>query len=102
MCFFRAVTMQVSIAKETVLGERRVAVVPELVHKLTAAGLQVSIQSGAGREAGFSDQHYRDAGADVRTDVLGRPGILLTVRPPADDAVQQLQPDSIVIGLLEP
>ena len=50
--------MIVSIPKETVPGERRVALVPDLVPRLTKAGLDVVVQPGAGESAGFLDAAY--------------------------------------------
>ena len=53
------------VPKEIRAGERRVAASPESVKKLIKAGLEVAIESGAGREAGFSDEAYTSAGATV-------------------------------------
>jgi len=50
--------MIVGVPTEKFPGERRVALVPELVPKLTKAGLEVLVQSGAGAAAGFSDRSY--------------------------------------------
>ncbi len=55
--------MIVSVPKESVPGERRVALVPELVPKLTKAGLEVIVEWRAGVEAGFSDSSYTEKGA---------------------------------------
>ena len=58
----------VVIPAETRPGERRVALVPESVGRLTALGVDVTVEAGAGVEASFSDDDYRAAGATVRTD----------------------------------
>ena len=94
--------MNVSVPKETIPGERRVALVPELIPKLTGAGLEVSVQAGAGVDAGFSDAQYVDKGANVKAAVLSEGDIVLKVRPPTEDECSQLRENSIVIGLLEP
>ncbi len=94
--------MIVSIPKETALGERRVALVPELISKLIAAGLEVYVQFGAGTEAGFPDKQYEDKGAHLSADVFAQADVVLKVRPPTPDEIAKLKEDSIVIGLLEP
>lgn len=94
--------MIVSVPKETAPGERRVALVPELVSKLTAAGLEVCVQVGAGVEAGFENKDYQDRGARLVPDVFVQADVLLKVRPPAPDEIAKMNEGSIVIGLLEP
>ena len=55
--------MKVAVPKETAPNERRVALVPEVIGKLTKAGLEVLVESGAGAAASFLDDSYADAGA---------------------------------------
>jgi len=57
--------MRIGVAAETKPGERRVALVPRDVLSLSADGLQLSVESGAGSGTGYSDDDYRDAGAGV-------------------------------------
>jgi proton-translocating NAD(P)+ transhydrogenase subunit alpha len=94
--------MKVGVLRETIPGERRIALVPELVPKLKAAGLEVCVQSSAGIEAGFSDKAYTDKGATVSQDVVAQTDVLLKVRGPTASETSQLREGSIVIGLLEP
>ena len=94
--------MIASVPKETIPGERRVALVPELVSKLTAAGLEVQVQFGAGVEAGFGDKDYEQRGARLAADVFAKADVLLKVRPPTPDEIAQLREGSTLIGLLEP
>src|SRR3954470_24805539 len=92
---FRA--MRVGIARETAPGERRVAIVPETVGKLTAAGFDVVVEPGAGAAASFPDDAYTAAGA-----TLGSPwdaDIVATVRKPE---AALLSPGTILIGFLDP
>ncbi len=56
--------MRVGVVKETLAGERRVAIVPDTVSKLKAAKLDVSVQTGAGSDADYTDDAYKQAGAD--------------------------------------
>src|ERR1700751_3811545 len=74
--------MIVSVPKETTPGERRVALVPDLVPKLVKAGLEVFGQQGAGAAAGFLDAAYREQGARLEPDALPAAALLLKVQPP--------------------
>ena len=94
--------MIVSVPKETAPGERRVALVPELVSKLTAAGLEVYVQFDAGVEAGFGDKDYEEKGARLTSDVFAEADVLLKVRPPTADEIAKLREAAVFIGLLEP
>ena len=94
--------MIIGIPKETLRGETRVALVPELVAKLVAAGLTVQIQCGAGEAAGFADAEYEKHGAQLSAEGLSQADIIFKVRPPAADEIAQLKEGAICIGLLEP
>jgi proton-translocating NAD(P)+ transhydrogenase subunit alpha len=94
--------MRVGVPKETSPGERRVALVPELVPKLTGLGLEVSVQAGAGVAAGFPDLSYSAKGARVEPEVLAAADIVLKVRRPSADEINRLCPGSTLIGLLDP
>jgi len=74
--------MKVGVPKESIKSERRVALVPELVPKLTAAGLDVCVENGAGLEAGFSDSEYENNGAHVVQDAFAEADVVLKVRAP--------------------
>ena len=67
--------MIIAVLKETQPGERRVALVPESVKKLSLAGMKLYVEQGAGDQAGYSDQAYADAGATLSNDL---PTILAT------------------------
>ncbi len=94
--------MIVSVPKESVPGERRVALVPELVPKLTKAGLEVAVQSGAGAAAGFLDASYTEKGARVEADVFDRADILLKVQPPTAVEIEKMKAGATLIGFLQP
>jgi NAD(P) transhydrogenase subunit alpha len=95
--------MIVCVPKEMVTGERRVALVPELVPKLTAANLEVVVQSGAGAAAGFLDSDFREKGARLEPDdVLAMADVLLKVQPPTVEEIGRLKPGSTLIGFLQP
>lgn len=76
--------MLAAVLKEITPGENRVAAIPKTVKELIKSGLAVRVQSGAGESAFYSDQDYRDAGADVvsdSTDLLNDVHIILKVSP---------------------
>ena len=97
--------MRVGVVKETLPGERRVALVPDTVSKLIAAKLEVAVQAGAGGEAFYSDEAYQKAGAtlvpDART-VLSQADAVLKVQPPSLEEVAALRGGAILIGFLQP
>ena len=94
--------MMVGVPKETVPGERRVALVPDHVAGLTKAGVEVCIEPGAGVAAGFPDSYYVEKGARLEPDVLGKADILLKVQPPTLEEVGKLREGSLLIGFLQP
>jgi NAD(P) transhydrogenase subunit alpha len=102
--------MRIAVLKETASGERRVAVVPESSKKLIAAGYQISIETGAGDAAGYTDDDYRDAGVAVQTDpasLLGAAELVLKITAPATgqptrDEVGWMRPGTIYLGSLMP
>ena len=73
--------MLVAIVKETLDGEARVAMVPELVSKLTDLGYDVSVESGAGVAAQFTDEEYAEAGALVDEKATEYADVVLSVQP---------------------
>jgi NAD(P) transhydrogenase subunit alpha len=94
--------MIVSVPKETAAGERRVALVPDLVPKLVKAGLEVVVQSGAGDSAGFPDPAYREQGARLEPQVPAAADVLLKVQPPGAAEVGTIKEGATLIGFLQP
>jgi len=96
--------MRIGVPKETAAGEHRVALVPEVVSKLTAKGLDVTVQSGAGADALLSDSAFRDAGAEVSADAgeVWSADVVVTIAPPDPEQIGALGAGSILIGFLAP
>jgi NAD(P) transhydrogenase subunit alpha len=97
--------MQIAVPAETHANEKRVALIPDSVSKLTKAGLTVEVQSGLGDHAGFSDQQYLDAGATVSNDrsaLLANGDIVLRVRKPDIEEVAALKKGAIHVSYLDP
>lgn len=96
--------MKVGVTRETAPGERRVALVPEALGKLTAAGLEVLVEAGAGSGSLIPDSAFADAGARVvPTDELyAQADVILRVQKPSEQEVARLRSGQAVVGLLQP
>jgi NAD(P) transhydrogenase subunit alpha len=101
--------MQVGVVRETMAGERRVALVPESISRLGGLGISALVETGAGASAGFPDAAYEKAGASIAGDahaVLGGSDLIVKVRAPTHDGpaaeVVALKSGSALIGLLQP
>lgn len=93
----------VAVPTETRPGERRVALVPESVGRLTALGVDVRVQAGAGLAANATDDAYRDAGASVVDgDVLAGADLVLSVNSLDADVVGRLARGTTVVSFLAP
>ncbi len=94
--------ISVGVLKETLPGERRVAITPKVIDALIKAGAEVWIEAGAGIESGFPDEEYAARNAEIAADadeVRDKAQILLTVRAPEPAGLHKGQ---IVIGLCDP
>ncbi len=104
-------SMQIGIPREIHDGERRVATTPEVVEQLRKLGFRVAIQSQAGESAHFTDDAYREAGAEILADpraVWAGSDIILKVRAPEQhpelgvDEVELLRPGQTLISFVWP
>ena len=97
--------MLIGVAKETWPGEVRSALVPANATKLIKSGFGISMESGAGQAAGFTDQQYTDAGVSIvssRAEVMAAADIFLAVRKPDTAEVDQLKSGAISVSFLDP
>jgi NAD(P) transhydrogenase subunit alpha len=97
--------MIIAIPKERRAGETRVAATPETVKKLKGLGLDVTVESGAGEAAHFSDADYSAAGAMIAPDAaaaLKNADIVLKVRGPSDAEIASMKRGAILAALLSP
>ncbi len=96
--------MQIGVPKETAEGERRVALVPEVVGKLSGQGLQIIVQRGAGAGALIPDAQYEEAGAQLVDDAAAVYGadVVVKVAPPSGEETGRLKSDGVLIGFLAP
>ena len=92
--------MRIGVPKETAAGERRVALVPETVGKLTGGGFEVIFERGAGETASFPDSAFEDAGA--RLGDWAEADAVAKVQKPTADEVTRLRDGQVLIGFLQP
>lgn len=95
--------MKIAVPADSEQGEMRVALVPETVARLTRAGRTVIVQPDAGKNAGFLDDAYREAGAEMAetvSDLLHDADIVVKVNQPTHQEIDHLKPGAVVIGLL--
>ena len=95
--------MKLVVGRETAQHERRVAIVPDTVAKLAAAGLSVVVERGAGDAAGYPDDGYVAAGAELaERNALASADVVLAVQPlPIADA-RTLRAGTLVLSFLQP
>jgi H+-translocating NAD(P) transhydrogenase subunit alpha len=96
--------MKVAVVKESAPGERRVALVPEMIARLRGAGLEVLVESGAGDSAWLADSAYAEAGATVvsRAELLADADLIVMVGKPDRQLAGALRPGQAILGLLSP
>ncbi|HEX6575751.1 MAG TPA: Re/Si-specific NAD(P)(+) transhydrogenase subunit alpha [Gemmatimonadaceae bacterium] len=98
--------MRLGVPREIVAGEKRVALVPEVVPQLLKLGHTVAVEAGAGLRAGFTDDAYRSAGATIVPDssaIYGEADMILKVlRPDVERELGGISSGATLIGLLQP
>ena len=92
--------MKVGVPKETAQGERRVALVPDVLRKLTAKEIEAVVEPGAGVSAALSDAAYTDAGATTG-DPWGADVVAKVARPSTEE-IARLSSGGVLIGFLAP
>ncbi len=95
----------VAVCRERADGERRVALTPEETGRLSEKGARVRVERGAGTPAGFPDESYALAGAELVADAaaaLDGAGVVLRVAPPSAEEIAALPASALVISYLRP
>ncbi len=93
--------MRVGVPKETADGERRVALVPEVIRKMAAKGFEFVVEPGAGSDAMLSDEAYEEAGASVGDGVWDA-DVVVKVAAPTDEEIARLGDSTVLVGFLGP
>ena len=97
--------MKIGVPKENFPGERRVATTPDVAIQLKKLGYDVSVESGAGEAANFSDDAYREAGCEIfatGSDLWSGSDIVMKVRAPDDSEVDLLRAGQTLISFIWP
>lgn len=93
--------MQIAVPGEGP-DERRVSITPPVVTRLIEAGHGVVVETGAGVEAGFSDDEYREMGASVSDDPYPGSDVIAVVGPPSPEMAGRFPEGSALVGFLDP
>ena len=96
--------MRIGVPTEVHPGEKRVATVPEVAEKLIKLGFSVTVESGAGEGAQFSDDAYREAGCDIADSAAlwQQADIVLKVRAPQPSEVELLRKGASLVSFVWP
>lgn len=95
--------LKIGVLRETVPGENRVALVPEIATRFAGQGVELVIEKGAADQAGLEMSDYDDVSSiRDRKEILGESDILLTVQPPEAGDIKRMKAGSLVIGFLDP
>jgi NAD(P) transhydrogenase subunit alpha len=92
--------LTVGVLKETLQGETRVALTPEITQKLQKLGVNIVIESGAGVAAGILDSDYEGVELADSGTVLSKIDLLFTVQPASVEAIDKMQDGTAVAGLM--
>ncbi|HEY9149055.1 MAG TPA: alanine dehydrogenase [Gammaproteobacteria bacterium] len=95
--------MRIGIPREVKTLEGRVGLIPAAVAELVAQGHQLLVEQGAGELSGYSDEHYRQAGATLVPDassVYGDAGMIIKVKEPQPQELPLLRPDHLLFCYL--
>jgi proton-translocating NAD(P)+ transhydrogenase subunit alpha len=93
--------MRIGVPRETAAGERRVALIPEVVGKLVPGGFEVLVERGAGEAAAFPDAAYEEAGAQLVDDWADVEAVV-KVHKPSEEEAARLRDGQVLIGFLQP
>ncbi|NIP73257.1 MAG: Re/Si-specific NAD(P)(+) transhydrogenase subunit alpha [Gammaproteobacteria bacterium] len=95
--------IRVAAPKETVPGERRVAISPDAAERYRRAGAQVLLERGAGEGSFFPDSDYGDVTfADSAKELFAQADVVLKVQPPSEEEIAMLAEGALVVGFMQP
>ena len=97
--------MKISVPKETIHGETRVAATPQSVKELIKAGYEVNIETGAGTSSFISDDNFKNAGANIvssTNELYKDSDIIIKVAAPTSDEIELMPKNSILVSFFQP
>jgi NAD(P) transhydrogenase subunit alpha len=93
----------IGVPKEIAPGEKRVAIVPEVVKKFKSLGANICMEKGAGADSLVRDENFDAINIAANSDeVFAQSQVILKVQPPALDEVRAIHPGTVIIGFLHP
>lgn len=93
----------IGVPKESASGERRVALVPDVIARLTKTGFEVRVEHDAGKTAFHTDQAYKDSGAEiVERKAAFEADLVAKVQPPSDEEIKLIPGGHVLVGFLSP
>jgi len=93
----------IGVPAETLVGERRIAIVPDVAKKYLGQGASVLIQKGAGVPAHYRDADFADVSfADTGEAVFSQADVVLRVQPPSAEEIAFMKPGAVLVGMLQP
>ncbi len=98
-----AMALTIGVPAETMPGERRVALVPDVISRFVKQGIEVVVESGAGLPSFIDDATYESQGARIvdRETAWSAP-IVTKVQAPSEKEIELLSPGAVLVGLLSP
>ena len=97
--------MKISVPKETIHGENRVAATPQSVKELIKTGYKVNIETGAGASSFISDDDFKNAGANIvssTNELYKDSDIIIKVAAPTSDEIELMPKNSILVSFFQP
>ena len=94
--------MKIGIPKESLDGEKRVAATPTTVAQLIKLGFTVAVESGAGKLAGFSDEDYAAAGAEVADASVWASDMVYKINLPTDEEIAAMNENAVLVSFVQP
>ncbi len=95
--------MRIAVPKEDQEAERRVALVPEVVRKLSGRGIELVVETGAGIGALIDDAAFAEAGATiVDAEAVWKSDLVVTIAPPTPQQIAAMNPGAMLVGFLAP
>lgn len=92
--------LTIGVPCETILSEKRVALVPSSIRTLVGYGHEIIVESGAGQHANFSDHHYSEAGATIShsRETVFKSQVIVKIAPPTTEEIKLMQADQVLIS----